>query len=498
MALHTHSLTQGNSAPLLLALDQGGHASRALVFDAQGRQLIQAYAAISTQRPSAERVEHDAHEVLESMRTVIADIAHTLGNDTQRLVAAGMATQRSSIVCWDAIGGAPLSPVLSWQDRRNAARVSQLEPRRDEIQRLTGLVLSPHYGASKLRWCLDELPQVQQAHAANRLQAGPLASYLLQGLLNQGAAALVDPANASRTQLWSPATRNWSPSLLEWFGVPREVLPRSVPTRYAYGSLDIAGHAVPLTICTGDQAAVPFAQGELQDDTIYLNLGTGAFALAPLDHDIEDVAPLLRSVVWSDDHHTRYALEGTINGAGSALQWLNERSGLDIERAAQALQRTQVANLNVPLFINGIGGIGSPYWLPQVESHFVSNEGGATHDDRAALVAVIESIAFLIAANLREMRKRAPQLKRIVAGGGLAACSYLCECLAGLSELPLTRLSETELTAKGLAFLVANQPSEWLPDANAATIAPIVDKALHARHVVWQQHMSHLIGSSAS
>src|SRR5882757_5774045 len=129
MALQTPSVTQGNSAPLLLALDQGGHASRALVFDGQGRQLAQAYAAISTQRLSADRIEHDAHEVLDSLRTVIADIAHTLGNDTRRLVAAGMATQRSSIVCWDAASGEPLSPVLSWQDRRNAALVSQLEPR---------------------------------------------------------------------------------------------------------------------------------------------------------------------------------------------------------------------------------------------------------------------------------------------------------------------------------------------------------------------------------
>lgn len=489
------------SAPLFLALDQGGHASRALVFDAQGRQLTQAYAAISTQRPAADRVEHDARELLESLQTVIADIAQTLGVDAQRLQAAGMATQRSSIVCWDAVSGAPLSPVLSWQDRRNQALTTQLDSQRAEIQRLTGLVLSPHYGASKLRWCLDELAEVKQARRDGRLRCGPLASYLLQGLLNRNAIAsngahVIDPANASRTQLWSPATRDWSQPLLELFAVPREVLPRSVPTTHNYGSLQVGHYSVPLIVCTGDQAAVPFAQGELHADAIYLNLGTGAFALAPLDHDLENVAPLLRSVLWSDDQHVRYALEGTVNGAGGALQWLAERNGLDVERAVHVLTRAQVSALKVPLFINGIGGVGSPYWLANVTSRFVQNDGADLEDDQAQVAAVIESIAFLVAANIQQMQQQVPHLKRIVAGGGLAVCNYLCESIATLSALPLTRLNECELTAKGLAFLIASRPAVWLGDAKSVEFASAPDDALQARYRAWLRQMSVLSQTS--
>jgi len=378
-----------------------------------------------------------------------------------------------------------------------------LEAHRDEIQRLTGLVLSPHYGASKLRWCLDELHEVQQAQREHRLHCGPLAGYLLQGLLGTAAANanrlhMIDPANASRTQLWSPHTRDWSPLLLEWFGIPREVLPQSVSTTHRYGSLLVGNQSVPFTVCTGDQAAVPFAQGELDNATLYLNLGTGAFALAPLTDDIEDVAPLLRSVLWSDEHTVRYVLEGTVNGAASALQWLAERNGLDVQRAALALSHSHVAHLSVPLFINAVGGIGSPYWMANVESHFVQSDGAQMNDDQAQVAAVVESIAFLVAANVNEMQQRAPQLEQIVIGGGLAACTYLCESIAALTQLPLTRLSESELTAKGLAFLIAGQPAQWMTDANSTEFKPVTLQALHSRYQKWSQHMAKLNAANVS
>jgi len=469
-----------NQSPLWLALDQGGHASRALIFDHRGKQVAQAFAPITTQR-QGERVEHDAREILDSLRTVVADIALSLGNDVQRIQAAGLATQRSSIVCWHASTGVPLSPVLSWQDTRNRVLTDSLQEHRDEIQRITGLVLSPHYGASKLRWCLDEIAEVKSALQSKQLQCGPLASYLLHGLLEENP-YVVDPANASRTQLWSPATGEWSSPLLQWFGVPRDVLPQPVATHHRYGILRVGKHAVPLQICTGDQAAVPFAMGKLQSNTIYLNAGTGAFILAPLLKDI-NAAPLLRSVLYSDATQIHFALEGTVNGAGSALHWFGERTAIDVNRALPLLQRSTVSQ-PIPLFINGIGGLGSPYWLPSVKSEFID----ADHDEQSMLIAVIESIAFLIADNVALMKMHLPHLKQILTGGGLSACRYLCECVATLTGLPVIRIQEPELTAKGIAWLVAGQPDNWHEVTDLASYLAVADDALLARYQRWQQY----------
>ena len=486
LAQDLHAITQAERGPLWLTLDQGGHASRAIVFDNAGRAVAQAFAPINTQYLDGERVEHAPLDMVQSLRTVLMDVAQSLGRDVDRIEAAGLATQRSSIVCWQADTGLPLSPVLSWQDRRNDALIQQLQDQREQIQAITGLVLSPHYGASKMRWCLDNLPAVQAALAQQQLRCGPLSSYLLHTLLIEQP-TLVDPANASRTQLWSPSQTQWSPQLLQWFGVPAQCLPQSVPTWHAYGHLLLGSRQIPLRVCTGDQAAVPFANGALDRDCIYINLGTGAFALAPLTTEVKQAAPLLRSVLYSNAAQLTYALEGTVNGAASALHWLAERSGLDVQRASLALQRSQLP-ADLPLFINGVGGVGSPFWLPQLESRFVNTENRQA-DETAQLAAVVESIAFLLTANIERMREQVPTLSRLLLGGGLSSCTYLCQCLADLNQLPITRLSERELTARGLAYLVADQPADWPTDPLTSVFQPQPYPNLMARQARWLQQM---------
>jgi len=59
-----------------------------------------------------------------------------------------------------------------------AKRAKALAEHAADVHRRTGLVLSPHYGATKLAWCLDELPAVRAALAAGTLAFGPQASFL--------------------------------------------------------------------------------------------------------------------------------------------------------------------------------------------------------------------------------------------------------------------------------------------------------------------------------
>jgi glycerol kinase len=469
-------------APLLLAIDQGGHASRVVVFDLQGAQVAQSFATISTLRSGADRIEHDAQEVVESIRAVLDDVREALGEDANRVVAAGLATQRSSIVCWDRHSGRALSPVLSWQDRRNAALVERLREREAVIREQTGLVLSAHYGASKIRWCLDELAAVREARDQERLAAGPIAAYLLHALLIERP-FYVDPANASRTQLWSTATRDWSATLLAAFDIPPQILPRCVPSRHAFGTLDFGGRRIPLSVCTGDQSAMPFALGAVADNTAYVNIGTGAFVQSTLLPGQGEDLRLLRSVLWSDEQRAVYIQEGTINGAGAAIDWLNERVGIDTHRAALAMTRRDVAQSMPPLFINSVAGVGSPYWRAQADPHFVG--AGSEH---AQVVAVVESIAFLIGVNLQRMRGKNDG--RVLVSGGLSSSDYLCECIATLSGCTVERTSLREATATGLAFLTAGEPATWQPIQQSTSFLPIDDESLKQRYLQWLQVMA--------
>lgn len=146
-----------------LIVDQGGHNTRALVFNAAGEAVADARCDVATQCPADGFVEQDPAEMVTSLRTVCDGIARQLGNDVSKIVSAALVTQRSSLVCWDKTSGEALTPVLSWQDVRaeDSQELAALEA--EELTITTGLRPSPHYGASKIRWCLDNVPEVQQA-----------------------------------------------------------------------------------------------------------------------------------------------------------------------------------------------------------------------------------------------------------------------------------------------------------------------------------------------
>jgi glycerol kinase len=272
---------------------------------------------------------------------------------------------------------------LSWQDRRNAAWLKDsLGARAAWLRELTGLPLSPHYGASKLRWCLDELPAVRLALRDERLQAGPLASFLAQRLCG-ASEACVDPANAARTLLFDPAVLDWSPPLLEAFAIPAGVLPRCVGTIHEFGTLALGGgQTAPLRAVSGDQSAAVFAFGPPEPTTGYVNVGTGAFLQRVLpDGSVPTPHGLLKSVLFARTNDTTGALychEGTVNGGFAALDWLGRRLGLDVRSALAALAST-LADGNLPvLFLNGVGGLGAPYWLPDFPVEFVAAEPDAS------------------------------------------------------------------------------------------------------------------------
>lgn len=467
---------------LLLAIDQGGHATRAIAFDYGGKVRAQAFADIETLHPRPDWVEHDPRALLASAHVAVAELAEALGGDCTRLRRAGLATQRSSIVCWDRTGGEPLSNVISWQDRRAARWLAQFEPAAERIHRITGLVLSPHYGASKLRWCLDRLPAV--AAAGERLAIGPLASYLLHRLLPERP-LLADPANASRTLLWDYQRRDWSPELLDLFDIPRAPLPRCAPSRARYGTLPVGETQVPLEICTGDQPAALYALGEPAADAVYANLGTGAFLQRSVgDHPV--AAPgLLSSVVYQGRHQANYVLEGTVNGAGSALAEVAAQLGFSSETVHRMSAEWLERDAEPPLFLNGVSGLGSPYWIAEFPSRFIG-----PGEDWQRMVAVLESIVFLLAVNLEALADHTSRPRRLVLTGGLAAVDPLCQRLADLTALAVVRPSVTEATARGLAFLLAGRPERWPPTAPETRFTARANKPLAARYQRWRASLA--------
>ena len=192
-----------------------------MVFDIHGQVLAESRHEISTLFPHKDWVEHDAEALIKSVFSSIHNVLRQLGHRKNQVMAAGLATQRSNIICWDKETGKALCPIISYQDRRQQTWIKKFTEHKVSIHDITGLFLSAHYGAGKLRWCWDHLEEVRKAFEEGRLAWGPMASYLSFRLLD-GNPLLTDPSNASRTLLWSLKQLDWDNDLLTLFDLHKE------------------------------------------------------------------------------------------------------------------------------------------------------------------------------------------------------------------------------------------------------------------------------------
>lgn len=472
--MHTHK-------SLFLTIDQGGHATRTMVFNIDGDVVHACEHPITTQHPQPFFVEHNAEMLLNSIRQGLVDIAAKLGDDIQYVEAAGLATQRSNVTCWDKQSGEALSPIISWQDTRAQKTIHDLTLDREDVHKTTGLFPSAHYGASKLQWCLQNLDAVKTAQQQDRLFIGPMSSFLVFNLVKEKN-CYADPVNASRTLLWHIHRKNWDQYLLEYFAIPQQLLPRCVPTCYDYGQLQVGDKMIPLNVVSGDQSAAMFAYGDLQYETAYVNIGTGAFVSRPSGYSMIYARRQLTSVIYSDQTENQYVMEGTVNGAGSALEWLQQKH--PVKDIWQQLPKWLNEVINPPLFINGVSGLASPYWIPDFETE-LDNEASVEEN----YVAVVESIVFLLNANVQEMMKFASPPQQLQISGGLARLDGLCQRLADLSRLPIYRPVECEATARGTAYLVAGRPTHWPENRHGYWFNPMDNVVLDSRFLLWEQAM---------
>jgi glycerol kinase len=140
---------------LLLAIDQGTSATKAVLVDAAGAIVARGAAPVDLATPQPGWVEQSAEAIWLSARQAVA--ACLGDHDAAGVAAVGLSTQRESLVLWQRDDGVPLGPLLSWQDRRTAADCARLraEGADELVHAVSGLPLDPMFSALKARWLLD-------------------------------------------------------------------------------------------------------------------------------------------------------------------------------------------------------------------------------------------------------------------------------------------------------------------------------------------------------
>ncbi|MHA7866927.1 MAG: FGGY family carbohydrate kinase [Salipiger thiooxidans] len=440
----------------ILALDQGTTSTRGLVADDSGAVEIVHSVRHAQHFPAADRVEHDPMELLSNLRAVIAAAG--------KVDAIALSNQGESCLAWDAVTGAPLSPVIVWQDRRTEARLAGMAEAAPMVRARAGLPLDPYFSASKLAWLGDNERRVQDAHRAGRLLLGTTDAFFLQHLTGR---AHTDVTTASRTSLMSLETGDWDPELCRLFGVPLDCLPEIRPTVSGFGEID----GVPVTAAVVDQQAALCGHGCRAPGDAKITFGTGAFALAVTgpERPAEDDSGLLPTVAWRIGAETTYAVDGGVHAAGAAVEWAQRIGLLDGPAALAGFEAAPAIDRGLA-FVPALSGLAAPHWDGSAAGLFIGMTGATTREDMAQ--ALIEGIALRAAEVIARMGQGGP-VARISMDGGLARSPYLCQFLADVTGAEIALPATEELTGVGAAQLAALGLGATLPAPSLrATVRP--------------------------
>ena len=464
---------------LLLGIDEGTSAVKAILFDAELRPLAEARREKPLTHPQPGWVEQDPQAIVTA---VVEAVGELLEGADGEVVACGLDHQGESVLAWDAESGEPMTPVVTWQDKRSQEVLDRLvaDGTEAEVRERSGMPLDPYFSAGKLSWLLEHDAAVGGAAEAGTLRLGTVDSFLCARL---GAEFATDPATASRTQLGAP---EWDPRLLEIFGVPASALPRIADTAGDLGTLSHPSWPVELPLrarCPDQQAALAGA-GCVEPGLAKATYGTGVFVLAHAGAERpEPAGGLLPTVAWRVDGRVEWALDGGVFTAGALLEWLCGELGLAEDPAALDAAAERAGGSAGVRVLPALSGIGAPWWRPEAHAVLAGLTAGSGPGQIG--YAAFEAIAWRVADVVAAMRETVP-IEVLRVDGGLTRSHTLLALQADAAGVSVQRGS-VDATAAGAAALAAVGAGVWGSTAEIAERVPLGDRVEPTRDAAWRE-----------
>jgi glycerol kinase len=452
------------------AIDQGTTSTRFMIFDHSGNEVGIHQLEHEQILPQAGWVEHNPVEIWERTVAVVQTALNAAGLTRSDLAALGVTNQRETTVVWNPKTGRPYYNAIVWQDTRTDRIAAALDrdERGDVIRRKAGLPPATYFSGGKIQWILENVGGVREAAENGEAVFGNTDTWVIWNLTGgpNGGAHVTDVTNASRTMLMNLETLDWDDELLGFFGIPRQMLPRIMPSSEPGGYGELTGldalRGVPLTGDLGDQQAatvgqVCFSVGEAKN-----TYGTGNFLLLNTGEElVRSKSGLLTTVCYQlGDNRPVYALEGSIAVTGSAVQWLRDQLGIISGAAEMETLARQVPDSGGIYFVPAFSGLFAPYWRSDARGAIVglSRFNNNAHLARATLEAICYQSRDVAEAMEQDSGVHLEVLK---VDGGVTANDLAMQLQADILGVPVSRPVVAETTALGAAYAAGLASKFW-------------------------------------
>lgn len=451
---------------LVGSIDAGTTSVRFMVFDEYAKVLALHQMEFTQYYPHPGWQEQDAHEIIDRVNECIEKALQALEKDTDYkksdVKVIGVTNQRETTVVWDRNTGKALTRAIAWPDARTTHTIRELAKKSDDgvdaLKEETGLPLSTYFASVKLRWMLDNLPEVKKAHDDKQMLFGTVDSWILYNLTNK-AVHITDASNASRTMFMDLRKQTWDPKLCEFFGIDMDILPEIKSSSEVYGKVaEGALKGVEIAGIVGDQMAALVGNKCFEPGEAKNTYGTGAFLLYNTGEKVvSSKNGLLSTIAYKAGPNApvKYALEGSIAVAGSAVKWVRDSLGLIKEASEIGDLAGEVEDTGGVYFVTAFNGLFCPYWDDTAAGTVIGIT--AFTDKRHFCRATLESTCYQTKAILDAMAKDSGvALKALQVDGGLTNSDVAMQIQADILGINVERPEMRESTALGSALLAAS------------------------------------------
>jgi glycerol kinase len=421
--------------------------------------------------PKAGWVEHDPMEIWERTQEVINGALAKAKAKPGDIAAVGITNQRETTVVWDKNTGKPYFNAIVWQDTRTKDICDELGSNggQDRFRPKVGLPLATYFSGPKIKWILENVDGVRAAAEKGDAIFGNIDTFEIWWLTGgpDGGAHVTDVSNASRTMLMNLETLDWDDEILNIMGIPRQMLPRVVPSSDpdVWGTTPKNGpfgDAIPVCGDLGDQQAALVGQTCYSPGEAKNTYGTGCFMLLNTGtKPVPSKSGLLTTLGYKiGDKPAVYCLEGSIAITGALVQWLRDNLKLIAKSPEiEDLAKTVEDNGGI-YFVPAFSGLFAPYWKSDARGVIVGmtryvNRG---HFARAAL----EATAYQTREVLDAMKKDSGvELKALKVDGGMVYNELLMQFQSDILGVPVVRPVVAETTALGAAYAAGLAVGFW-------------------------------------
>ena len=450
----------------VMSIDQGTTSTRCILFDHGGRLVSVAQREHRQHFPRPGWVEHDPMEIWRNLERIAPEALAQAGATPGQVAAVGIANQRETTVLWDRLTGVPIGRAIVWQDMRTGPLVDELSraPGAAMVTERSGLPLATYFSAPRVRWMLDHTPGLRERAERGEVLFGTMESWLIWNLSGgvAGGVHVTDVTNASRTLLMDLHTLSWDDGLLDFFGVPKAMLPEIRSSTETYGTARRVFPGVRIGAALGDQQAALFGQTCFSPGETKCTYGTGAFLLmntgtTPVKSD----NGLLTTVGYKiGDEPAVYALEGSIAITGALVQWFRDGLGLittapEIETLARTVDDNGGCYI-VPAF----SGLFAPHWRSEARGIIVGLTSYITKGHLAR--AVLEATGWQTREVVDAMNADSGlSLKELKADGGMTSDNLVMQMVADVLNVPVARPMVVETVSLGAAYAAGLAVGYW-------------------------------------